>query len=64
MLGLVALVSAVIGTIFAGWLAYDELRDTPWLGVAGIGLIDSVAKLIVPAAILIFAANTSGRPTG
>jgi protease PrsW len=62
MLGLVALLSGVLGTIFAGWLEYDELSHAPWLGIAGIGFIEEVAKLIMPAAILIFAARRYPGP--
>jgi len=60
LLGFVALVGGVVGIVFAGWFEYDEMRELPWLGVAGIGLIEETAKLVVPVAVLLVAWRRRG----
>jgi RsiW-degrading membrane proteinase PrsW (M82 family) len=54
ILGLAALLGGVIGTVVAGMLEYDTLRQLGMLPTLAIGLIEESAKLIVPLAILIF----------
>jgi RsiW-degrading membrane proteinase PrsW (M82 family) len=49
-----ALVGGVIGVVTAGELEYDTLRRLGTLPMVGVGLIEEFAKLIVPAALLLF----------
>ncbi|MDG6105625.1 PrsW family intramembrane metalloprotease [Dactylosporangium aurantiacum] len=60
LLGFIALVGGVVGIVFAGWFEYDEMRALPWLGVAGVGLIEEAAKLVVPVAVLLVAWRRRG----
>ncbi|WP_327003583.1 PrsW family intramembrane metalloprotease [Dactylosporangium sp. NBC_01737] len=60
LLGFIALVGGVVGIVFAGWFEYDEMRELPWLGVAGVGLIEETAKLVVPVAVLLAAWRRRG----
>ncbi len=62
LLGCIALVGGVVGIVFAGWFEYDEMRRMPWLGVAGVGLIEEAAKLVVPVAVLFAARRRRGGP--
>ncbi|MFG2005351.1 PrsW family intramembrane metalloprotease [Spirillospora sp. NPDC048911] len=63
-LGLAALFGGVVGTVTAGILEYDTLRDLGALPALGIGLIEESAKLIVPVAILVWmAARHTVRPS-
>jgi RsiW-degrading membrane proteinase PrsW (M82 family) len=50
---LTALVGGVIGVVTAGLLEYDTLRRLGFLPMAGVGLIEEFAKLIVPAMMLL-----------
>ncbi|GIM90095.1 hypothetical protein Ato02nite_018880 [Paractinoplanes toevensis] len=50
---LTALFGGVIGVVAAGLLEYDSRKDFGILPVAGIGVIEEAAKLILPA-ILVF----------
>lgn len=51
---LVVVLGGVIGTVSAGILEYDALKDLGVLPMAGVGLIEETAKLLVPAALLLF----------
>ncbi len=48
-----ALVGGVIGVVTAGVLEYHTLRRLGFLPIAGVGLIEEAAKLIVPFALLL-----------
>jgi RsiW-degrading membrane proteinase PrsW (M82 family) len=51
---LTGLVGGVIGVATAGVLEYDTLRRLGALPMVGVGLIEEFAKLIVPAALLLW----------
>jgi RsiW-degrading membrane proteinase PrsW (M82 family) len=53
LLALTAFLGGVIGTIVAGWLEYDTLRDLGTVPMLAVGFIEEGAKLIVPAALLL-----------
>jgi Predicted membrane protein len=50
-----AIAGGVIGTTTAGLLEYRTLKELPWLGMLGIGVIEEAAKLIVPLIVLLVA---------
>lgn len=50
-----AIAGGVIGTTTAGLLEYRTLKELPWLGMLGIGVIEEAAKLIVPLVVLLVA---------
>ncbi len=50
----VAVLGGVIGVVAAGLLEYNTVRDLGVLPLALVGLIEEAAKLIVPAALLVF----------
>ena len=51
---LVVVLGGVIGTVSAGILEYDAMKDLGVLPMAGVGLIEETAKLLLPAALLLF----------
>jgi RsiW-degrading membrane proteinase PrsW (M82 family) len=53
VLGLAALVGGVIGTVVAGTLEYDTLRDLGTVPTLLVGLIEESAKLAVPLVLLL-----------
>ncbi|RAY16589.1 PrsW family intramembrane metalloprotease [Actinomadura craniellae] len=61
-LGTAALFGGVVGTVVAGVVEYDTLRELGVLPALGIGLIEETAKLIVPVIMLMWAIKR-GRPT-
>lgn len=56
-----AIAGGIIGTTTAGLLEYHTLKDLPWLGMLGVGVIEEAAKLIVPLLVLLVA---RGRTQG
>jgi RsiW-degrading membrane proteinase PrsW (M82 family) len=52
VIGAAALFGGVIGTVVAGRLEYDTLRDLGVVPMLMVGLIEESAKLVVPAALL------------
>jgi protease PrsW len=50
----VAVLGGLIGVVAAGLLEYNSLRDLGVLPLVLVGLIEEAAKLIVPAALLVF----------
>lgn len=57
----VGVLGGMIGVVTAGLLEYDTMRDLGVLPMAGVGLIEESAKLIVPVAVL-FATRRHLRP--
>ncbi len=51
VLAVVALLGGLIGTIGAGVVEFDALRDFGALPVLGVGLIEELSKLLVPLAV-------------
>ena len=49
-----ALFGGVLGTVIAGLLEYDTVRDLGSLPMLGVGLIEEASKLIAPAVLLLF----------
>ena len=54
VLGVSAFLGGVVGVVVAGTLEFDAQRDLGMLPTVGIGLIEEVSKLIVPAVVLLF----------
>jgi len=54
LVGLTALVGGVIGVVAAGFLEYRTLRTLGFVPLLAVGVIEEAAKLIVPAAIVVF----------
>lgn len=54
---LVVVLGGVIGTVSAGILEYDAMKDLGFLSMAGVGLIEETAKLLLPATLLLFVKN-------
>jgi protease PrsW len=50
---LVVVVGGVVGTVGAGILEYDAMKDLGFLPMIGVGLIEETAKLLVPLALLL-----------
>ncbi|MFI7060011.1 PrsW family intramembrane metalloprotease [Kribbella sp. NPDC050124] len=53
-LGGCLLFGGVVGVVVAGLLEYDAMRRLGTLPMVGVGLIEETAKLLVPAALVIF----------
>jgi RsiW-degrading membrane proteinase PrsW (M82 family) len=51
---LVVVLGGVIGTVSAGILEYDAMKDLGFLPMVGVGLIEETAKLLLPATLLLF----------
>ena len=54
LVALTALVGGVIGVVAAGFLEYRTLRTLGVVPLLAVGVIEEAAKLIVPAAIVLF----------
>ena len=54
LVGLTAVVGGVIGVVAAGFLEYRTLRTLGVVPLLAVGVIEEAAKLIVPAAIVLF----------
>lgn len=54
VIGVSAFLGGVIGVVVAGTLEFDAQRDLGTLPTVGIGLIEEISKLIIPAAVLLF----------
>ena len=54
VLALVAVAGGVVGTLAAGLLEYEALRQLSFLPMILVGLIEETAKLAVPAVVLLF----------
>ncbi|MET7402924.1 PrsW family intramembrane metalloprotease [Dactylosporangium sp. NPDC005572] len=61
MLAIVAFFGGVIGVVAAGTWEYDVLRDLGVLPMVFVGLIEEVAKLIVPGVVLFAVFARRGR---
>lgn len=59
-----ALLGGVVGTVVAGALEFDARRDLGFLPMAGVGLIEEASKLLIPLAVLLFAARYRTRADG
>ncbi|MCW2526594.1 MAG: hypothetical protein JWM76_1454 [Pseudonocardiales bacterium] len=64
VLATIAVTGGLIGIIVAGTLEYDTLHKLGTLPMIGVGLIEETAKLVVPAAILLFSRRYRSRPDG
>jgi RsiW-degrading membrane proteinase PrsW (M82 family) len=53
VIGASAFLGGVIGVIVAGTLEFDAQRDLGGLPMIGVGLIEEISKLIIPAVILL-----------
>ncbi len=53
LLGVVALFGGVVGTVVAGRLEYDTLRDLGVVPMLAVGLIEEAAKLVVPVVLVV-----------
>jgi RsiW-degrading membrane proteinase PrsW (M82 family) len=53
VIGAAAFLGGVIGVVVAGTLEFDAQRDLGALPTVGIGLIEEISKLIIPAAVLL-----------
>jgi RsiW-degrading membrane proteinase PrsW (M82 family) len=51
---LTVVLGGVIGTVSAGILEYDAMKDLGFLPMIGVGLIEETAKLLLPATLLLF----------
>lgn len=49
-----ALVGGIIGTVAAGTLEFDTLKQLGMFAMLGVGLIEESAKLIIPLVVLLF----------
>jgi RsiW-degrading membrane proteinase PrsW (M82 family) len=54
LVALTALVGGVIGVVAAGLLEYHTLQTLGFVPILAVGVIEEAAKLIVPAAIVLF----------
>ncbi|GAA1839890.1 hypothetical protein GCM10009836_18900 [Pseudonocardia ailaonensis] len=61
---LAALVGGVIGTVVAGTLEYDAQHDLGVLPMIGVGLIEELSKLVVPAVLLLVVRRYRTGPDG
>jgi RsiW-degrading membrane proteinase PrsW (M82 family) len=59
-----AFFGGVIGTVVAGTLEYDTMRDLGGLPMLGVGVIEEASKLIAPAILLLFLYRRVGRADG
>lgn len=59
-----ALLGGVLGTVVAGTLEYDLQRDLGVLPTLGVGVIEELSKLLVPAAILLTVRRARRAPDG
>lgn len=57
LLVIIALVGGVIGTVTAGLLEYQTLRELGALPMLSVALIEEAAKLLVPLAVLLITRN-------
>jgi RsiW-degrading membrane proteinase PrsW (M82 family) len=62
VLAATAHLGGVIGTVAAGWLEYDTLRELGMAAMLGVGFIEETAKLIVPVIVLIVTWRRRGGP--
>jgi protease PrsW len=62
VLAATALLGGVIGTVAAGWLEYDTLRQLGMAAMLGVGFIEETAKLLVPVVVLIVTWRRRGGP--
>lgn len=62
VLAATGLLGGVIGTVAAGWLEYDTLRQLGMAAMIGVGFIEETAKLIVPVIVLIVTWRRRGGP--
>jgi RsiW-degrading membrane proteinase PrsW (M82 family) len=51
--GVTALLGGVVGVLVAGLLEFQTLRDAGYLPFVAVGLIEELAKLLVPAAVFL-----------
>ena len=56
-----AIVGGVVGTITAGTLEYDTLRDLGTVPMVLVGIIEEAAKLIVPFVVYLFVRPKDSR---
>jgi RsiW-degrading membrane proteinase PrsW (M82 family) len=61
-IGAVAFVGGLIGVVTAGLWEYDTLRRLGVLPMVAVGLIEETAKLIVPAALLLYLIRRRPQP--
>jgi RsiW-degrading membrane proteinase PrsW (M82 family) len=54
-----AFFGGVVGTIVAGLLEYDTIRDLGGLPMLGVGVIEEASKLLPPALLLLFLRSRS-----
>ena len=57
-----AIVGGVVGTVTAGTLEYDSLRDLGGLPMTGVGIVEEASKLVVPVIILLLTRPRDPRP--
>ena len=53
LIGLTAVGGGFAGVIAGSYFEYTTLKQLPWLGMLGVGVIEETAKLIVPVLVLL-----------